>query len=157
LLLLTALVDQAVAGLPSPGTLAPDFALRATSGKNLRLSEYRGRVVMINFWATWCGPCRQELPLLNAIYERYRDAGLVVLAVNVEEDVERARKMAQGLGLTLPVLFDSVQHVSRLYDPSAMPATVLIDRGGRVRFVHLGYRPGYEAKYERELREMLRE
>ena len=147
----------AASALPPAGQPAPDFVLRSNSGKNLRLSEQRGRVVLINFWATWCGPCRQELPLLNKIYDRYRSAGFVLWAVNVEEDMARAGKMAQSMRLNFPVLFDNEQRVSRLYDPSVMPATVLIGRDGRVRHVHLGYKPGYEAMYERQVRELLKE
>lgn len=152
-----AATSQAAIALPSSGAHAPDFALRSTSGKNVRLSEYRGQVVMINFWATWCGPCRQELPLLNQIYGRYRNAGFVVLAVNVEEDANAAVKMAHRLNLGFPVLLDGDKRVSRLYDPTAMPVTVLVDRNGRVRHVHLGYKAGYEADYEREVRELLQE
>ncbi|HKQ31003.1 MAG TPA: TlpA disulfide reductase family protein [Burkholderiales bacterium] len=154
---LTIATNQATAALPMSGKNAPDFALRSAAGGNLRLSEYRGQVVMVNFWATWCGPCRQELPLLNKMYERYRQAGFTVLAVNIEEDTGLAKKMAQTLGLSFPILFDNEKRVSKLYDPPAMPTTVLIDRNGRVRYQHLGYKPGYDAIYEKEIKELLRE
>lgn len=144
---------QAVTG----ARMAPDFALRNAAGGNLRLKEQRGQVVMLNFWATWCGPCREEMPQLNRLYEKYRDAGFTLLGVNIDDDARNARAMATRLGLQFPVLFDTEKKVSRLYDLETMPSTVLIDRDGRLRFVHLGYKDGYEAKYEKQIRELLRE
>lgn len=151
------LATHAAYGLPRVGETAPDFILPTIVGKNLKLSEQRGRVVLINFWATWCSPCRQELPLLNALYERYHAAGLEIWAVNIEEDSAKATKMSRDLGLRFPLLLDTGKRVSRRYDPAVMPSTVLVDRDGKVRYVHLGYKPGYEERYERQIRELLRE
>lgn len=139
------------------GQDAPDFALKSASGSNLRLSEYRGDVVMINFWATWCGPCRQEMPLLNDLYARYNRVGFSLLGVNIDDDSKRALQMAEELGVSFPVLFDDRKEVSRLYQVEAMPVTVLVDREGKVRHVHLGYKPGYEEKYLTQIRALLRE
>ena len=139
------------------GQPAPDFALKSSSGENLRLSEYRGDVVMINFWATWCGPCRQEMPLLDELYTRYQRVGFNLLGVNIDDDSAGALKMVQELGVNFPVLFDSRKEVSKLYEVEAMPTTVLLDREGRVRHVHHGYKPGYEEKYLAEIRSLLRE
>jgi peroxiredoxin len=147
-------------GLASPGLAgqpAPDFVLKSASGTNLRLSEYRGNVVMINFWATWCGPCRQEMPLLNDLFSRYERVGFSLLGVNIDDDSRRAMDMAEELGVSFPVLFDERKEVSRLYQVEAMPVTVLVDREGKVRHVHLGYKPGYEEKYLTEIRALLRE
>jgi thiol-disulfide isomerase/thioredoxin len=129
--------SMAASGLT--GQVAPDFALKSASGKNLRLSEYRGDVVMINFWATWCGPCRQEMPLLDDLYTRYQRVGFSLLGVN------------------FPVLFDERKEVSKLYQVEAMPVTVLLDREGTVRHIHHGYKPGYEELYLTEIRSLLRE
>ncbi len=139
------------------GKPAPDFALKSASGDNLRLSEYRGDVVMINFWATWCGPCRQEMPLLDDLYARYKRVGFNLLGVNIDDDSNKAMSMIRELGVTFPVLFDSDKAVSKLYDVNAMPVTVLIDREGQVRFVHHGYKSGYEQKYLDQVRSLLRE
>ncbi len=139
------------------GQQAPDFALKSASGENMRLSEYRGDVVMINFWATWCGPCRQEMPLLDELYTRYQRVGFNLLGVNIDDDSAGAMKMIQELGVNFPVLFDSRKEVSKLYEVKAMPTTVLLDREGRVRHVHHGYKPGYEDKYLAEIRSLLRE
>ena len=140
----------------APATTAPDFTLHAMGGPNLRLKEQRGRVVMVNFWATWCGPCRQEMPHLNRLYEKYRGAGFVLLGVNVDEDVAKAADVAAKLGVTFPVLLDTEKAVSKLYDVSTMPSTMIIDRDGKVRYVHRGYLAGYEDNYEKQIRELLK-
>jgi peroxiredoxin len=136
---------------------APDFTLRSVNGPNLRLNEQRGRVVMVNFWATWCGPCRQEMPHLNKLHDKYRDAGFVLLGVNIDDNVRAATDLAAKLGLRFPVLLDTDKSVSRLYDLGSMPATVLIDREGRVRYLHRGYREGYELSYDQQVRALLKE
>ncbi len=146
------LASSALVGEP-----APDFALKSASGENLRLSEYRGEVVMINFWATWCGPCRQEMPLLDELYDRYQRVGFRLLGVNIDDDRQQAMQMVKELDVSFPVLFDSEKDVSKRYQVQAMPVTVLLDRSGKVRYVHHGYQPGYEQHYLTEIRELLRE
>ncbi len=139
------------------GQPAPDFSLKSSTGENLRLSEYRGDVVMINFWATWCGPCRQEMPLLDQLYSRYQRVGFNLLGVNIDDDSRRAMQMIEELGVNFPVLFDARKEVSKLYGVDAMPVTVIVDRSGNVRYVHQGYKPGYEDKYLDQIRSLLRE
>ena len=141
------------------GQPAPDFALRSWQGDNVRLSEHLGEVVLINFWATWCGPCRQEMPQLDAIYGKYRRAGLVLFSVNLDENenLDDAREMAKTLKVSYPVLVDARKEVARAYQTSTMPLTVLIDREGVVRYVSEGYKVGYEARYTDKLRELLNE
>ena len=141
----------------APQSQAPDFTLRTLEGKNLRLGEQRGRVVLVNFWATWCGPCRQEMPHLNKLYDKYKASGFMLLGVNVDEDTRNAVAVADKLGVRFPVLPDADKRVSKQYDLSAMPSTVLIDRDGRVRHVHRGYQSGYEDTYDRQIRELLKE
>jgi len=136
---------------------APDFTLKSASGENLKLSEYRGEVVLINFWASWCGPCRQEMPLLDELHQRYKSLGFTVLGVNVEEDSSQARKLLQDLPVSFPVLFDDQSRVSRQYDVVAMPSTVLVDRNGQLRYLHQGYKPGLEDVYLEQVRELIRE
>jgi peroxiredoxin len=136
---------------------APDFTLHSVGGSNLRLREQKGQVVMLNFWASWCGPCREEMPHLDRLYEKYHASGFQLLGVNVDEDVRNAAGVSSKLGLHFPVLLDTEKKVSRLYDLSTMPSTVLIDRDGRVRYIHRGYKDGYEQAYEEQIRELLRE
>ena len=148
----TSLASSGLTGQP-----APDFALKSSNGDNLRLSEYRGDVVMVNFWATWCGPCRQEMPLLDELYIRYQRVGFSLLGVNIDDNSSKAMNMVAELGISFPVLFDSRKEVSKLYEVAAMPVTVLIDREGTVRYVHHDYKPGYEEKYLDQIRSLLRE
>ena len=136
---------------------APDFTLRSVGGANLRLAEQRGQVVMVNFWATWCTPCLQEMPHLSRLYERYRASGFVLLGVNIDDDPRAATALATKLGLRFPVLLDTDKKVSRVYDMNSMPATLLIDRDGRVRHIHRGYRDGVEKTYEEQVRGLLKE
>ncbi|MBL8330422.1 MAG: TlpA family protein disulfide reductase [Rubrivivax sp.] len=135
----------------------PDFTLRQLNGPNLRLQEQRGQVVMVNFWATWCGPCRQELPHLNRLQQTYARSGFVMLGVNVDDDPGKATALATQLGLRFPVLFDTSKRVIGQWNLSAMPSTVLIDRQGRVRHLHRGYRQGLEQTYDEQIRGLLKE
>ena len=145
---------RAAASVQAP---APDFTLRGADGRNLRLAEQRGQVVLINFWASWCGPCRQEMPQLNRLHEKYRSAGFLMLGVNIDDDARLGASTAARWGVKFPVLLDADKTVSRLYDLGSMPATVLVDRDGRVRYLHRGYREGAEDIYEREIRELVKE
>ena len=140
----------------SPGQPAPEFTLKSLKNGNLSLKELRGQVVMINFWATWCGPCRQEIPVLNTLYEKYRDTGFVLLGVNVDSESVNAIQMVSRLKATYPILFDSDKRASVLYHVSAMPTTVLIDRDGKVRYIQKGYVAGVEGKYQAQIRELLK-
>ena len=140
----------------TPNSKAPDFTLKSIHGENLRLKEFRGKVVLVNFWASWCGPCRQEMPLLEKIQQRYGPAGFTVLGVNVEGKREKAMKIARKVNVSFPLLIDQGQHVSEAYGVDAMPYTVLVDRDGRVAYIHRGYKPGDEAKYVDKLKKLLR-
>ena len=153
---LIALAATTAPAARAPASAAPDFTLHVMDGPNLRLKEQRGRVVMVNFWATWCGPCRQEMPQLNRLYEKYKASGFVLLGVNVDDDQRKAAEVAGKLGVTFPVLLDTDKVVSKLYDLSTMPSTVIIDRDGKVRYVHRGYLTGYEDNYEKQIRELLK-
>ena len=135
---------------------APDFTLRTAAGGNLRLQEQRGRVVMVNFWATWCGPCKIEMPHLVRLYEKYRASGFQLLGVNIDDDPRNAVAGAAKLGITFPVLLDGDKRVAKLYDLSTMPTTLLIDRDGTLRHVHRGYRDGYELTYDQQVRDLLK-
>jgi peroxiredoxin len=136
---------------------APDFTLKTLDGNNARLKEYRGQVVLINFWASWCGPCRQEMPLLEKIDKRYRDAGFTVLGVNVEGKAGPAKEVATKAGVTFPVLVDDGQKVSQMYALESMPSSVVVDRDGVIRYVHRGYKPGDEAKYLEVVKQLIKQ
>ena len=137
---------------------APDFELAARGGKSFSLAKHRGQVVMINFWATWCGPCRQEMPLLDGIYRKYKPMGFTLVGVNVEPDPKAAEKwLGSNMRVTFPIAYDTDSRVSKLYRVAGMPSTVIVDRKGNVRYLHKGYKPGDENKYLDQIRALIRE
>jgi peroxiredoxin len=139
------------------GKSAPDFTLKSLDGKNLKLSEMAGNVVLINFWASWCGPCREEMPLLNALHNKYEPLGFTVLGVNVEEDVKGAKGFLKNFPVDFPVLLDNTNKVSKQFKVVAMPTTVVVDRDGNMRYLHQGYKSGDEAKYRQMVKTLVRE
>ena len=138
---------------------APGFKLSGRGGKTIDLAQYKGQVVMINFWATWCGPCRQEMPLLQDIYAKYKPMGFTLIGVNVEPKTGDPEGWLSKLPkpVTFPVAFDVDSKVSKLYNVAGMPTTVFIDRKGNVREVHKSYRPGDENLYLSQIRTLLKE
>lgn len=142
----------------TPGiTPAPTFALPGKSGESIDLAKLKGQVVMLNFWASWCGPCRTEMPLMDQIYKKYSAAGFTMLGVNVDTDSTDAQKFLSQVPVTFPIAFDRDNKVSKMYDVAAMPSTVFIDRKGNVRALHRGYKAGDEAEYLAQIRALLKE
>ncbi len=139
------------------GKDAPDFALKGLDGRNLRMSEFRGQVVLVNFWARWAGDSRQEMPALDRINTTYSRAGLVVLGVSVDEDLKRAREFADSMHVSYPILFDTGSDIGRDYFLERMPMTVLVDRAGVVRYSSVGFKRGDERAFLDHIRELLRE
>jgi peroxiredoxin len=136
---------------------APTFSLPSRGGATIDLSQYKGQVVMINFWASWCVPCRQEMPLLESIYKKYKPLGFTLIGVNVEPDQKEAENFLKQTPVSFPVLFDAKSQVSGLYNVQVMPTTVFIDRKGKVRLVHQSYQPGAENLYMDQIRALIRE
>ena len=139
------------------GNPAPDFALKSTDGPNLRLSEYRSGVVVLTFWSDWCGKCADIAPLLNDLSEQYGDTDLQVLAVDVDGKAAEARELSSGTALDYPLLLDTRQRVSRLYDLKRLPFTVVIDREGRVRHVQNGFKGDAAGELRREVAALVAE
>lgn len=155
--LLAILIGVATLATASSSTPAPDFTLPVRSGGTASLSQYKGQVVMINFWASWCGPCRQEFPLLDNMYKKYKSLGFTLLGVNVDKDSADAEKWLAQTPVTFPILFDRKSDASNLYAVNAMPTTVFVDRKGQVRLVHRAYKPGDEGEYLNEIKALLKE
>lgn len=146
----------------------PDFTLAQAQGPNIRLDELKGQIVMMNFWATWCGPCRQEMPELEALYKRYNKAGFTILGINIENSSKTAKlkeieNFVAEKNLSFPILYDYKKVVTTTLEKQflnknmAMPTTVFLDRSGNARFLHEGYKPGDEKKYKKIIKVLLRE
>jgi thiol-disulfide isomerase/thioredoxin len=136
---------------------APTFSLPARGGATIDLAQFKGQVVMINFWASWCVPCRQEMPLLDSIYKKYKPLGFTLLSVNVEPEQKDAESFLKQTPVSFPVVFDAKSKVSSLYNVQGMPTTVFIDRKGNVRMMHVSYKTGDENLYMDQIRTLLRE
>jgi thiol-disulfide isomerase/thioredoxin len=119
------------------GSLAANFELEAASGKTIQLSGMEGKPVLVNFWATWCGPCQVEMPLIEAYYERY-SPDLEVLAINYDESIGEIQPYVKKLGLTFPVLLDPGGKTADLYQVVGFPTSYFIDREGFIRGVYVG-------------------
>ena len=153
-LLLFPIAAQAVEiGQVAPETQGP----RLLYDHTIDLKELRGKTVLLDFWASWCGPCRQEMPLMDDLYAQYKDLGFTILAVNVDENRDEAHRFLDKVPVSYPILYDPQSDVSEQYEVQAMPTTVMIDRDGNARFLHHGYQPGYEDEYETQIRQLVRE
>lgn len=116
------------------GDIAPDFELVSADGEVYKLSDFRGQVVLLNFWATWCGYCREEMPMMQDMYEEYGNGGLAIFAVDVGETKAEVESFMQELGLTFPALLDQDKRVYRNYNKSnGIPQTYIIDKNGIIR------------------------
>jgi thiol-disulfide isomerase/thioredoxin len=146
-----------VPALAAPTSPAPGFELASLGGPSVNLAQYKGQVVMINFWASWCGPCRQEMPLLEQLHKKYQPLGFTLLGVNVEPDSAKAVDWLKVTPVSFPILLDTKSEVSKLYAVQGMPSTVIVDRKGNLRWLHRGYKPGDENEYLDQIRALVRE
>jgi peroxiredoxin len=148
-LVLLALALPSAALANKVGERATDFTLRDLAGKPVRLSELRGQIVLLDFWASWCAPCKKELPALEALQKKYKASGknVVILTVNIDKDRANAEKFLQSAKVTqIRVLLDKEGAVAGQYDLPTMPTSFVIDSKGIVRYIHAGFRPGDEKK-----------
>lgn len=130
------------------GSVAPDFALLDLDGKKHRLSDYRGEGVLLNFWATWCGPCKEEMPYLNNQYAKYKDEGVNVIAVNVGEADIAVKEFANRYSLSFPIVLDAETQVMTAYGVNPLPISFLIDKNGEIVEIHKGEIPSEAAVEE---------
>jgi peroxiredoxin len=136
---------------------APSFTLANLTGQPGGLGQYKGQVVMVNFWATWCGPCQQEMPLLDQMYKKYKPAGFTLIGVNVDKESPAVKELLARKPVSFPVLLDPANQVSKAYHVDEMPSSVIIDRKGQIRYIHRGYKPGDENDYQDRIRQLIRE
>ena len=139
------------------GDMAPNFKLPGMKTGNLTsLKYYRGKVVYLDFWASWCGPCRQSLPMLNELRKELRSSGFEVVAVNLDEDVADAKAFLKQFPVSYPILLDPKGKVPQKYELPGMPTSFLIDRRGKVRNVHIGFKKQDIKKIRKEVMSLLK-
>jgi cytochrome c biogenesis protein CcmG, thiol:disulfide interchange protein DsbE len=143
---------------PQEGFLAPDFTLDSLGGEQMTLSALRGKVVLVNLWASWCGPCRAEMPAIDRVYQANRSRGFEVLAVDAtnQDSESDARAFVEKLGLTFPILLDRTGSVGQRYLLRALPTSFFIDRRGVIRSVMVGG-PMSEALISTKIEDLLQE
>jgi peroxiredoxin len=143
---------------PRTGFLSPDFELAMMSGETVRLSDLRGQPLLINFWASWCTPCRVEMPAMQRAFQEYKDQGFTILAINAthQDSLEKARSLTESLGLDFPVLMDETGSVSSRYETLALPTSFFVDRDGIIREVVIGG-PMSEALLRIRIEQLLRD
>lgn len=134
------LTSPGEASAPQTGFIAPDFTLKTPQGESYSLSRLRGQAVLVNIWATWCPPCRAEMPAIQALYEEYRAQGLEVLGINstVQDSPLEIAPFIAEYGLTFPILLDETGEVTRAYGIRSLPSSFFIDRQGRIKMVVIG-------------------
>lgn len=134
----TAPVTPTLEPAPVVGAPAPDFELVDVEGETVILSEQRGGVVLLNFWATWCGPCRVEMPTLQAKYDDLQEQGFTIVGVNFDESSEDVRAFGEELELSFPLVLDPGAKVQRLYNIRGYPSSVIVDEQGVIQIIHIG-------------------
>jgi peroxiredoxin len=149
--LLTALA----AGALESGSRAPEIELSDLDGKVVKLGDLKGKVVLVDFWASWCAPCREELPVLEALHKKYAADGLVIVGVNADSERDNMTKFLRRTRLSFRVVHDAERKVAGRYGPSKMPSSYLVDRSGLVRYVHAGYKASDADQLESEIKSLL--
>ncbi len=141
------------------GSPAPDFEGKTIKGKDLKLSNYLGKVVLIDFWASWCPPCREEMPQLIKFYRTHKDSGFEMIAVNIDNDKDNMQHFLDKLfpEPEFPIIVDDNQKIPPLFNIQAMPTTIFIDKKGKIRFWHNGFEKSYVNDFNSELTQLLKE
>ncbi len=140
------------------GQSIPDCqALSEVGSQSFNISAFRGKVVLVDFWATWCPPCAQSMPFLNNLRNELKDQGFEIVAINVDEDVEQTKRFLEVHRVDYPILMDPKGQCPAAFDVQAMPSSYFVDKTGKVRAVHQGYRDSDQAEIRRQVLQLLRE
>jgi len=153
-LLINGCAGGSEASVARVGGLAPDFQLQDVDGKSVALGNLQDKPLLLNFWATWCPPCRSEMPYIQQVYDEWSDKGLVVLAINVGESSAKVKEFMQSYGLSFPVLLDTKEKVTQIYNIGGIPTTFFIDRDGIIQVKIIGAFPS-KAAIEKDLSKII--
>lgn len=152
---LIACLSGAAALAIEPGAKLPSFSLNSLNGEKVSTDSLRGKVVYVDFWATWCGPCRKSLPWMDGIQKKYGASGLVILAINEDTTSDAAQKVINDLKPSFKALIDNKGEVAGMFSPPTMPSSFLIDRDGVVRMVHPGFKEAEQEHLEAEISKLV--
>src|SRR5262249_18410322 len=146
-----------LAGYAAAADAVPDVAVQGADGTPVRLLDYKGKVLLVDFWASWCVPCKTSFPALDALYREYQPKGLEVLAINLDEQRRSADAFLAARPHRMPVLFDPKGVAPAAFGVKGMPTSYLIDRSGTIRFTHMGYSGNVDVSYRKEIASLLAE
>ncbi len=138
-----------------PGEAPPAIDRPDQSGATVSLPELEGKVVLVNFWASWCGPCRHEMPVLQALHEKYASEGLVIVGINIDRNSKKMKNFLKGSPVTFRIVHDPKKKVAAAYEPSAMPTSYFIGRDGKLHYIHEGFREEDSVTIEAQLKSLL--
>lgn len=144
---------------PQIGQPAPQFQGTTFDGKTIKLTDFKDKVVLLDFWASWCVPCREEMPFLIDLYSRYHKSPFEIIAINIDTKLDNARKFMdqQSENIRFTVVKDSEQQIPPIYQIKGMPTSILIDKKGVIRFWHTGFKESYKDDYISEIEDLLKE
>ena len=155
--LLLAIILPFFANAGQVGTSAPDFSLTDLKGNVVTLKQFKGKVVFLDFWAPWCDPCREEIPVLDVLYKKYSNDGLEVIAINTDASEKLVAEFLQKIPVALTILIDKKGVIRREYSFRTLPTAFIIGRDGVIRYVHLGFGKEFLPMYEKEVTELLKQ
>lgn len=151
------LLLAAPASALGPGETPPAIDASDQAGKKVELAALKGKVVLVDFWASWCGPCKQEMPVLETLHKKYGEQGLVVIGVNIDNNPKKMNKFLAGTPVSFRIVHDRKLAVASKYEPGTMPTSYFIGRDGKVRYVHEGFQKKDAGELEERVVELLAE
>ena len=155
--LAAALLIASTASALTSGDDPPAIDMPDQAGKKVDLNELKGKVVLVDFWASWCGPCKQEMPVLEELHKKYAQDGLVIVGVNIDNNAKKMNNFLRGTPVTFRIIHDRKLNVASKYEPETMPSSYFIARDGKIRYVHEGFRKKDAAELEERIKSLLAE
>jgi thiol-disulfide isomerase/thioredoxin len=152
-----AILGASTASALAPGDAPPAIDMPDQVGVKVALNELKGKVVLVDFWASWCGPCRQEMPVLEQLHKKYAKQGLVIIGVNIDNNPKKMNNFLKGTPVTFRIVHDRKLNVASKYEPETMPSSYFIGRDGKIRYVHEGFRKKDAGELEERIKTLLAE
>ena len=152
-----ALAIASTASALAPGDAPPAIDMPDQQGAKVDLKQLQGKVVLIDFWASWCGPCRQEMPVLEELHKKYAKQGLVIVGINIDNNPKKMNNFLKGTPATFRIVHDRKLNVASKYEPATMPSSYFVGRDGKIRYVHEGFRKKDAAELEERIKTLLAE